>query len=80
VFIVSSERHGTVSTVGLDGSTRLEQDRLLTSAWREGDGGPGRKFFSVTLVGRAALQDRTASWLVFAERATGLLTSGSVAA
>jgi PadR family transcriptional regulator PadR len=60
--------------------TRLEQDGLLTSTWREGDGGPGRKFFSVTPAGRTALQDRTASWLVFTERATGLLTSESVTA
>jgi PadR family transcriptional regulator len=60
--------------------TRLEQDGLLTSAWREGDAGPGRKFFSVTTAGRDALQERTASWLLFTERATGLLTSGSVTA
>jgi PadR family transcriptional regulator PadR len=59
--------------------TRLEQDGLVTSAWREGDGGPGRKFFGVTPAGRAALRERTGSWLVFAERATGLLTSGRVA-
>jgi PadR family transcriptional regulator, regulatory protein PadR len=60
--------------------TRLEQDGLLTSTWREGDAGPGRKFFSVTRAGRTALQDRTASWLVFTERATDLLTSGKVSA
>jgi PadR family transcriptional regulator, regulatory protein PadR len=58
--------------------TRLEQDGLLTSSWREGNGGPGRKFFKVTPAGRAALQDRTASWRVFTERAGRLLTSGSV--
>lgn len=55
--------------------TRLEQDGLLTSTWREGSGGPGRKFFTATPAGRAALQDRTTSWLTFTERATGLLTS-----
>jgi PadR family transcriptional regulator PadR len=58
--------------------TRLERDGLLTSAWREGNGGPGRKFFSVTPAGSIALHDRTASWLLFTERAAGLLTSGSV--
>lgn len=60
--------------------TRLEQEGLLTSTWREGDGGPGRKFFAATPAGIAALQDRTASWLTFTERAAGLLTSRSVTA
>jgi PadR family transcriptional regulator PadR len=60
--------------------TRLEQEGLLTSTWREGDGGPGRKFFAVTPAGLAALQDRTTSWLTFHERAVGLLTSRSVTA
>lgn len=58
--------------------TRLEQDGLLTTTWREGIGGPGRKFFAVTPAGRAALQDRTTRWLTFTERATSLLTSGKV--
>ena len=60
--------------------TRLEQEGLLTATWREGDGGPGRKFFAVTPAGLAALQSRTASWLTFTERAAGLLTSRSVSA
>lgn len=60
--------------------TRLEQEGLLTSSWREGDGGPGRKFFAVTPAGRAALHDRTAGWLTFTERATALLTLRSVTA
>lgn len=58
--------------------TRLEQDGLLTTTWREGIGGPGRKFFAATPAGRAALQDRTTRWLTFTERATSLLTSGKV--
>ena len=60
--------------------TRLEQEGLLTSTWREGDGGPGRKFFAITPAGLTALQSRTASWLTFTERAAGLLTSRSVTA
>lgn len=60
--------------------TRLEQEGLLTSTWREGDSGPGRKFFAVTPAGQSALRDRTASWLTFTERAAGLLTSRSVTA
>ncbi len=58
--------------------TRLEQEGLLTSAWREGDGGPGRKFFAVTPAGVTVLQERSADWLTFTERAAGLLTSRRV--
>ena len=53
--------------------TRLEQDGLLTSSWREGDGGPGRKFFAVTPAGRAALDERADRWAVFSERAAAVL-------
>ncbi len=52
---------------------RLEQDGLLVSSWREGDAGPGRKFFAVTAAGRAALDERVRDWTTFAERAAGLL-------
>ncbi len=60
--------------------TRLEQEGLLTTTWREGVGGPGRKFFAATPAGHAALDDRKARWLTFTERATDLLTSGRVTA
>ena len=52
---------------------RLESAGLLTSAWREGVGGPGRKFFTITAHGRAHLDDRAAAWRTFTERADGLL-------
>ncbi|MGJ9420926.1 PadR family transcriptional regulator [Aeromicrobium sp. CF3.5] len=52
---------------------RLEADELLTSSWREGVGGPGRKFFAVTEQGRAHLDARAAAWASFTERAAGLL-------
>ena len=54
---------------------RLEQDGLVSSAWREGAGGPGRKFYAVTEQGRAVLEQRTRAWHTFAERAQGLLPS-----
>lgn len=57
--------------------TRLEQDGLLVSSWREGQGGPGRKFFAVTPAGREALRERTEAWTTFHSRATGLLTARS---
>ena len=59
--------------------TRLEQDGLLVSSWREGQGGPGRKFFAVTPAGQAALRERTEAWTTFTDRATGLLTTRSTA-
>ena len=58
--------------------TRLEQEGLLVAGWREGIGGPGRKFFAVTPAGRAALRERADDWLSFAGRAGALLGAGSV--
>ncbi|MEO6880364.1 MAG: PadR family transcriptional regulator [Mycobacteriaceae bacterium] len=55
--------------------TRLEQDGLLTSTWREGEGGPGRKFFAATPAGRASLQERRTQWLIFSQRAAELLVA-----
>jgi len=54
---------------------RLEQDGLVTSSWREGTGGPGRKFFTATPHGRAHLAERTAAWHTFTERAGDLFPS-----
>lgn len=52
---------------------RLEADGLLTSSWREGVSGPGRKFSTITQVGREHLDRRAAAWQHFTERATSLL-------
>ncbi len=54
---------------------RLEEDGLMRSSWREGAGGPGRKFFTVTAAGRAELAGRTTAWHLFTGRATALLPS-----
>src|SRR5665647_1449515 len=58
--------------------TRLELDGLLVSSWREGAGGPGRKFFTVTPSGRSALAGRSTEWTIFADRASALITSRKV--
>lgn len=60
--------------------TRLETEGLVTAAWEAGDGGPGRKVFTVTTAGAQALQQRSEQWHVFTERAAGLLSSPSVPA
>lgn len=52
---------------------RLESDGLLTSSWREGVSGPGRKFFAITHVGREHLDRRAIAWHDFTERASHLL-------
>lgn len=53
--------------------TRLEDDGVVRSSWREGDGGPGRKFFSITPDGLAFLAERKVGWTTFTERAGSLL-------
>ena len=53
--------------------TRLEQEGLLRSSWREGEGGPGRKYFALTAAGRSGLDDRTTAWRVFTDRAARVL-------
>lgn len=58
--------------------TRLELDGLLVSSWREGAGGPGRKFFTVTPSGRSALAGRSTEWAIFADHASALITNRKV--
>ena len=60
--------------------TRLETEGLVSSSWEAGDGGPGRKFFTLTAVGEQTLSERADQWRVFTERAAGLLSSPSVPA
>jgi PadR family transcriptional regulator PadR len=45
---------------------RLEAEGLVASCWQAGDGGPGRKVFSVTTRGRRELARRAALWQDFA--------------
>jgi PadR family transcriptional regulator, regulatory protein PadR len=52
---------------------RLEQDDLIKSTWREGDAGPGRKFFSATDRGRSFVQQRADRWLAFTRTTDAVL-------
>jgi len=45
---------------------RLEQEGLVSSEWHAGDGGPGRKYFTITPSGRATLANGSAGWIDFA--------------
>lgn len=52
---------------------RLEAADLLTSSWREGVGGPGRKFFTATAAGRAHIDERATAWRTFSQQVDDLL-------
>lgn len=41
---------------------RLELERLVESSWSAGDGGPGRKYFTLTAHGRTELASRAHLW------------------
>jgi PadR family transcriptional regulator PadR len=59
--------------------TRLETAGAVTSTWVAGDGGPGRKLFSITPTGLDELQRRSAEWETFTQRAATLLPWGRTA-
>lgn len=48
--------------------SRLEAEGLVSTEWAPGEGGPGRKYFTVTDEGRAALRDGVRGWRDFSER------------
>jgi PadR family transcriptional regulator PadR len=59
--------------------TRLERDGLVTSAWRAGEAGPGRKYFAITPAGARTLRERTEDWITFTERATAVIARSTPA-
>lgn len=52
---------------------RLERDGAVTAEWREGEGGPGRKVFTLTPAGRTHLDSLRDGWAPFAQTVAGLL-------
>jgi PadR family transcriptional regulator PadR len=52
---------------------RLEAQELVTTAWREGQGGPARKYYALTSGGRRFLRTHTEQWLAFAPTVERLL-------
>jgi PadR family transcriptional regulator, regulatory protein PadR len=55
---------------------RLTADGLLRADWRAGEGGPGRKFFSLTDEGRVALAVQGPEWAAFAKTAIAVVERG----
>jgi PadR family transcriptional regulator PadR len=53
---------------------RFEEAGWVTTEWRAGDGGPGRKFYSLTPAGRAALDERLPQWQAFTAAVGSLLS------
>lgn len=49
---------------------RLEKNDLVSAQWRTGEGGPGRKYFTLTAAGREQLEAGLAQWQVFSTRVT----------
>jgi PadR family transcriptional regulator PadR len=52
---------------------RLEQEGLVSSEWHAGDGGPGRKYFTITTTGREVLVRSAAGWADFSARIGSIL-------
>lgn len=56
---------------------RLETEGAVTSVWREGQGGPGRKVFEITHAGRERLARMQLEWQPFASAVGELLGAPS---
>lgn len=52
---------------------RLEKNALVSVEWRTGEGGPGRKYFTLTAAGRSQVDEGLAQWQVFSTRVTSHL-------
>ena len=52
---------------------RLERDGALASQWRQGEGGPGRKYYTITVAGRERFEQQRVQWQRFTERTSLLL-------
>ncbi len=52
---------------------RLEAAGLVETQWRAGEQGPGRKYFSLTALGRRTLTERRSQWGAFTTTTTTLL-------
>lgn len=53
---------------------RLQRTGLVTAQWREGAGGPARKYYRITDLGRAALREGGRDWTAFVAPVTRLVT------
>ena len=54
---------------------RLEASGFVTTEWRAGDGGPGRKFFELTDAGARRADELARGWRAFADMTTAFITT-----
>ncbi len=59
--------------------SRLESGGLVEVEWRAGEGGPGRKYYTLSAAGRVELARQTGAWAEFAA-VTGALMTGTAGA
>ncbi len=57
--------------------TRLEKQGLVSSRWRAGGSGPGRRYYRLTAAGRGQLTADVERWDIFAATVAGLLRQGA---
>lgn len=56
---------------------RLRRDGLVTTAWRESDSGPPRRYYQITAGGRDVLDAFVADWAGFRDAVDALLAGAS---
>jgi PadR family transcriptional regulator PadR len=54
--------------------SKLEAEGVIRAEWKPGDGGLGRKVYSLTDIGRAQLAEQRVRWQEFVTRMDGLLS------
>jgi PadR family transcriptional regulator PadR len=52
---------------------RLERLGLVETQWRDGTGGPARKYYRLSDAGRGTLHASAADWAVFVDRVNALM-------
>ncbi|MGI8517201.1 MAG: PadR family transcriptional regulator [Acidimicrobiia bacterium] len=53
--------------------SRLRQEKLVTTSWRESESGPPRRYYRLTKAGERALSDFAEGWAVFRNAVDQLL-------
>jgi PadR family transcriptional regulator PadR len=57
--------------------SRLRNDDLVSTEWRESTAGPPRRYYKLTAAGRRALADFRQEWLQFRQAVDAVLLGGN---
>ncbi len=52
---------------------RMQREELVSSEWRKTSGERRRKYYTITKIGRQALQEQTQEWQLFMHQLQGIL-------